>query len=561
MKKIVLSLYLLATVVAAWAYRPDVTFVSPLNIPLVLSANFGELRSNHFHSGLDFKTQGRTGLPVFAADSGYVSRIAVSPWGYGHALYITHPSGYTTVYGHLLSFAPFIADRVREMQYERESFAIDTLLAPGAIPVSRGMRVATSGNTGSSGGPHLHFEVRHTESESPLDPLPWFARKIKDNIAPEPRQLALYPHDGVVDGKHRKAVRSLQAQGGNVYTTAAFTAWGEVSVGIKAYDRMSGTSNIYGVRSVKCWMEDSLLYESLVDSITFAETRYVNSLIDYDELRSNNGSTIMRTYIAPGNRLSTIYGEVANRGIFVIDEARTYRGRFELTDYYGNRSTVRFTIKGTPGETTPPAATGELFAYDRANSCETDDMRFSLPEGALYEDIAFTHSAEESSRYYSALHKLHKPTVPLHTWGELALKLTCDTLPDSCYYMVYIRNGRKSPVVGRYDAGWYVARVRDLGTYAVAADTVPPTITPLNSAKWGANGVVSLKITDAGSGIASYRGEIDGMFCLFEYDAKRSRLTCRLKNTPLTRGSSHHLVMTVTDMCGNRKVLKRTFTW
>ena len=558
---ILLFCVFLACVVSVAQQRAS--FASPLNIPLVLSANFGELRPNHFHSGLDFKTQGRTGLPVFAADDGYVSRVVVSPWGYGRALYIDHPSGYTTVYAHLDSFGAFIAERIRDLQYEKESFAIDETFLPGEFPVTRGMRIATSGNSGSSGGPHLHFEVRHTESESPVDPLRWYAGAIKDNVAPEPRLIALYPHNGTVDGKSSKSVRALQAVQGNVSKAASeFTAWGRVSVGIKAYDRMSGTTNIYGVRKVQCFIDKELVFSTEIDSITFAETRYVNALIDYDELRSNKGSTIMRSYIAPGNYLSTVYGSCDGDGTFVIGEARRYEGRYELTDAHGNTSTVRFVIRGVRSETTEkPDNRGVRFVYNHDNQYADESFHIELPSGALYEDLFFKHSSRESDVYCSAIHQVHLATAPLHRSCELALKLTCDTLPDSCYYMVRIHDGRKTPVVGRYEAGWYVASVREFGTYAVAYDCTPPVVTPLNADKWAASGMVSLKISDAGSGIASYRGEIDGRFCLFEYDGKTARLTCRMKDAPVTKGRKHRLVMTVVDACGNRKVLHRTFTW
>ncbi|MBQ5750515.1 MAG: M23 family metallopeptidase, partial [Bacteroidaceae bacterium] len=251
------------------AQQASPTFVAPLGIDLLLSANFGELRANHFHSGLDFKTRGSVGYKVYAADEGYVSRIAVSPWGYGKVLYIDHPSGYTTVYAHLDDFVGAIADTIRRMQYERESYAIDTLLSPGMLPVTRGMYIAKSGNSGSSGGPHLHFEIRHTESESPIDPLPWYRHLVKDGVAPEPRMVALYSHDAVVEGMPvpKKVLQPERVSGNNYQIATDFEAWGRVSLGIKAYDRMTDTNNIYGVRQVSCWVDDTLLYRSVIDSI------------------------------------------------------------------------------------------------------------------------------------------------------------------------------------------------------------------------------------------------------------------------------------------------------
>ncbi len=545
------------------AQPAGVSFVSPLDIPLILSANFGELRPGHFHSGVDFKTQGRTGLPIYAVDEGYISRVSVSPGGYGKALYVTHPSGYTSVYAHLDSFAPFIADSIRSIQYAKESFSINEYFPADAFPVTRGMRIATSGNSGSSGGPHLHFEIRHTESESPIDPLPWYQSKVKDDMAPEPRLVAVYPHNGVVNDKRRKGVSSLTAVGGNRYkATQEFTAWGEVSFGIKAYDRMTGTSNIYGVRNVRCWVDETLVFETTIDSITFDETVYINSLIDFYELRSNGGSTIMRSYVMPGNRLSTIYSDdMSPDGTYIIDEERTYRCRYELTDLYNNTSIVNFEIKGKESKIVAKQHTGVVFDYAHDNQYATDEMLFELPAHNLYEDIDFEYSYTESDTYYAGVHSIHHRTTPIHGSGKLALKLTCDTLPDSCYYVVRLHNGHKSAVGGRYDAGWCIAQIGSLGTYSVAADLTPPSITPLNPEKWSSTGKVSFKISDRDTGIADYRGEIDGHYCMFDFDAKTARLVCDLKYTPIKRGTQHVVKLWAIDGCGHRRVVEHKFTW
>ena len=556
MKKSVLIYLLLIVATFSYAQQATPTFVAPLGIDLLLSANFGELRANHFHSGVDFKTQGRTGYKVYAADEGYVSRIAVSPWGYGKVLYIDHPSGYTTVYAHLDDFVGAIADTIQRMQYERESYAIDTLLAPGMLPVSRGMYIAKSGNSGSSGGPHLHFEIRHTESESPIDPLRFYSHLIKDNTAPEPRMVALYKHDAVAEGLPLpKQVAYPEVVSANNYNVATdFEAWGRVSLGVKAYDRMNGTTNIYGVRRVSCWVDDALLYESVIDSITFAETRYINSFIDYKEFRTNKGSTIMRTAIAPGNKLSTVYGDMPGDGTFVIDEKRPYRCRMELTDFYGNKSVVKFVIQGRPASLVPVQGTpdGVFFDYLHDNEYATDEMNIHIPAGALYENLYFVHSSKSSDTNYSSTHQVHNAGVPLHKGCELAVKITCDTLPDGKYYLQYRHGDKKSEVIGRYEAGWYVAQVRNLGYYTVVADLTAPEITALTPEKWSSSGVVAFKISDKGSGVATYRAEVDGAFCLFEYDAKCNRLSCRMADTPFAKGE-HTLVLTVTDYCGNVK--------
>ncbi len=547
--------------VTIYAQREVAKMVSPLDVPLYLSANFGELRANHFHSGVDFKTQGRTGLKVYAADEGYVSRVSVSPWGYGKALYITHPTGYTTVYAHLQSFASFIADTVQSIQYARENYAIDATFAPGELPVSRGMVIARSGNSGSSGGPHLHFEVRHTESESPIDPLPWYRHLIKDNRPPEPQVVALYVHDSIGDGNHFTRKKFQLQKGGNEYRpTAEMTGWGRVSLGIKVYDRMSETTNIYGVRHVRCMVDDELLYDAMMDSITFHETRYINSLVDYKELRSNKGSTIMRTYIQPGSSLSMINGAMEGDGTFVIDEERMYRCRYELTDLYGNKSVVTMNVQGRREDVPTQVPDGVKMDYMHDNEYATDEMNIQLPQGALYDDYYFAHTQQEDERYYSSVHEVGSRNVPLHKWCRLSIKLTCDTLPDEKYYMVSIYNDKKSAVIGRYDAGWYVADVRDGGRYAVTADMTAPTITAVKQQQWATTGVVKLTIKDNESGISEYRGEIDGKFVLMAYDAKRHELSCNLKSLPYTLRGRQQLTVVVRDNCGNSKRVEYNVT-
>lgn len=563
MRRVVPTICCLLIALFSRAQHEAATFVSPLGVPLLLSANFGELRANHFHSGLDFKTQGRTGLNVYAADDGYVSRIAVSPWGYGKALYIDHPSGYTTVYAHLDDFASFIADTVLAIQYRRESFALDTTFAPGVMPVKRGMKVAVSGNSGSSGGPHLHFEIRHTSSESPIDPLPWYKSQIKDNIAPEPRLVALYRHDAVHNGvRVPKATREVVSVGSNSYKCKTnFEAWGRVSLGIKAYDRMSGTTNIYGVRNVRCYVDDVIVYQSCCDSITFSESRYINAFIDFHELRSNKGSAIMRTYMQPGNEMGIVYDDMPGNGTFIIDEEREYKCRYELTDLYGNKSVVRFAITGKKSAGTPKEPDGVHFSYGHDNEYATDEINIHIPVGALYDDVYFEHSAKPSDAYYSSVHNVHYRTVPLHKHCDISIKLMCDTLPDNKYYGVNIHSDKKSTIIGRYDAGWYTMRVRDLGAYAVTTDTIAPTITPHNSDKWATSGVVRFKIADKESGISTYRGEIDGKFCLFEYDAKRNMLSCELATAPISRNKTHKITISVADHCGNTTTKQQTIKW
>ncbi len=529
--------------------------IAPLKIPLLMSANFGELRPNHFHSGIDLKTQGRTGLPVYAMDGGYVSRVVVSPWGFGRAVYINHPSGLTTVYGHLKSFVPFIDEVVRRLQYEQEDFAIDCEFAEGEIPVGQGDLIGYSGNAGSSGGPHLHLDIRDTETQDPMDPQEWLSRYITDDVAPEPRRVVVYTHDGVMGNTARRVERKASRSGAGTYSIGEpVPAWGDVSFGIEAYDRMTGTANKYGVHQVDLYVDDSLFFSTYIYRYSFDETRYINSFTEEGK--------IMRTYVAPGNRLRSIYKQVDNHGILHVDEERPYRCRYVLTDYDGNRSVLDFTLTGKLQEPVEPQKSGIYFSYAVDNLYKKDDLGIFVPAGALYENIDFTRRKLVSRKYCSDTQVIGPDDISLHRPADLSIRLTRDELTDkNQYYLVRLKGNRVYPVSGEYADGWYKAKIRNFGSYAVAVDSVSPSIQPMAPERWSSRGTVVLKVTDSGSGLKSYRGEIDGKFVLFELDGKTARITYRLESNRVKKGSKHTLKVRATDMCGNEQVYTGSFVW
>ena len=529
--------------------------IAPLKIPLLMSANFGELRPNHFHSGIDLKTQGRTGLPVYAMDGGYVSRVVVSPWGFGRAVYINHPSGLTTVYGHLKSFVPFIDEVVRRLQYEQEDFAIDCEFAEGEIPVGQGDLIGYSGNAGSSGGPHLHLDIRDTETQDPMDPQEWLSRYITDDVAPEPRRVVVYTHDGVMGNTARRVERKASRSGAGTYSIGEpVPAWGDVSFGIEAYDRMTGTANKYGVHQVDLYVDDSLFFSTYIYRYSFDETRYINSFTEEGK--------IMRTYVAPGNRLRSIYKQVDNHGILHVDEERPYRCRYILTDYDGNRSVLDFTLTGKLQEPVEPQKSGIYFSYAVDNLYKKDDLGIFVPAGALYENIDFTRRKLVSRKYCSDTQVIGPDDISLHRPADLSIRLTRDELTDkNQYYLVRLKGNRVYPVSGEYADGWYKAKIRNFGSYAVAVDSVSPSIQPVAPERWSSRGTVVLKVTDSGSGLKSYRGEIDGKFVLFELDGKTARITYRLESNRVKKGSRHTLKVRATDMCGNEQVYTGSFVW
>lgn len=534
---------------------------NPFDFPILLSGNFGELRSNHFHSGIDFKTQGVEGKPIHTVQEGYVSRISVSPWGYGNALYITHPDGTTTVYGHLQHFSPKIAEYLKQQQYERESFNVNLTLTPDLLPVAADEIVALSGNTGSSGGPHLHFEVRDTETEETIDPLDYFKERITDTRSPKIQGIMVVPIEGkgVVNGKDKKLeLKPVTAKDGKQSLTGKIEAWGEIGLAVKAYDYMDNTANIYGVKEITLTADDEVIFQSGLDRFAFDETRYLNTFTDYEEWKDHR-SFYTRSFVEPGNRLRFI--ESKNRGILTIDEARTYQLNYTLADAFGNETRLSFRIEGKEQEIPQPDTTGtELFHWNSQNRFGAKGIRLTIPKGHLYNDLHFRYSAKEDSLVLAPTHRLHDKQVPLHGASQLSLFLQNDTLENKRQYgIVRVQNGRAAWIGGSFRKGWIDADIKELGSYTISQDTKAPVITPINPQAWIGKRNFVFRLSDNLSGIQTYRGEIDGQFVLFEMDSK-SIITYRFDKERLQRGP-HELKLTVTDACGNESVYTHPFTW
>ena len=548
-------LTLLPGSIAAQALR------NPFDFPILLSGSFGELRSNHFHSGIDFKTQGAEGKAIHAVQAGYVARIAVSPWGYGNALYLAHPDGTTTVYGHLQRFNARIAAYLKEQQYAQERFQVDLSLTPDQIPVEAGEVVAWSGNTGSSGGPHLHFEVRDTESEEVLDPLERYIDQVTDTRPPSIQGLLVVPMPGkgVVNGSARKLKPTLvTAKNGKQQVQGRIEAWGEIGLAVRANDYMDHTTNVYGVRVIRLSVDSTEIFHSDLDRFAFSETRYLNSLVDYEEWQTNH-AFYMRSFVEPGNRLR--FMEAEERGILRIDEPRTYQVLYTLADLAGNTTHLSFQIEGKPQAIPQPDTTGvEWFHWQSENRFGAKGIRLTIPRGNLYNDVPFRYSVERDSNALAAIHRLHDKPVALHQRARLSLFLQHDTLADKRQYgVVRLQKGRAAWIGGTYRKGWIDAEIRELGEYTLRQDTQPPRITPLRPKQGGAARRLQFRLTDNLSGVERYRGEIDGHYALFEMDAK-SVITYRFDPDRLTRGK-HQLKLTVVDACGNEAVHTETFVW
>ena len=527
--------------------KPENPFISPFDFPLFLSGNFGELRANHFHGGVDFKTQGVVGKPIRCIADGYISRVTVTPGGYGQAVYITHDNGYTSVHGHLHQFSSEVQKVVEAYQYEHETFAVDLTFKPEDFPLKRGEVFALAGNEGYSFGPHLHMELRRTDTGEYVDPLKFYTDKVKDTTAPRATHFILYPQagEGVVQGSGQKKIVTVEA------SKTPITAWGKIAAGIKAYDYMDGTHNNYGVRSVKLFVDSVEVFSSTVDGFLPNENRMINAWTDYEEYALRN-SWFMRSQVLPGNTWRMLQANEEG-GVVTIDEERPYEFRYVLADVYGNERTYRFIIKGKEQPIEPVRKDGKHYLrWNQGNVVQQPGMELVIPKGMLYEDVDLDCQVMSDSMGISFDYQLHNRPVPLHAGCRLAIGVRRYPITDMTkYYVVRKHKGKRASAGGYFEEGFMYANIRELGTYSVALDTVPPKIVPLNKPQWK-NGNIQFRIGDAETGVKDYKVYIDGRFALFKFSSKNARLSSKHPER-IKKGVSHRMEVIVTDYCGNEK--------
>ncbi|MFN8714784.1 MAG: M23 family metallopeptidase [Bacteroidota bacterium] len=555
---------------------PKNYFQTPIDAPLLLAGNFGELRPNHFHAGIDITTQGKEGIAVFAAAEGYVSRIRISPFGYGKALYVTHPNGYTTVYGHLRNFNKDIGMYAERNQYEVELFEIDITVAPGALPVKKGEIIARSGNTGGSGGPHLHFEIRDTKTEDAINPL-LFGLPVVDKVAPTIVRVAIIPLDinSYVNGKSQKKYITLKLlKGVYVPATAADsmpTVSGRIGFAVDAYDKESTPHGKNGVYGIRLSINGNDVYAHRLERIPFEHSRYINCFIHY-ETYINSGTYLQCSYL-PQNNLLPVYDTVVNSGSFQPQPLKTYKINYILTDAYGNKATAVFRVKGEK-ETgrgiifTPPMI--DIIPWDSGAVFEsTGEWQLEFLPRSVYsftELITAFENKNPASPKITICNRniaLHKPcTLSMavkNTENMLAKAVICEQV------ITKQKTVRFSALSTTMQNGYAVATVKNFGTYQVKYDTTAPVIRTSNFDLKGQkqNNLSTLKalqftITDNLSGIKTYRATLNGKWVIADYDAKNNRLTIDLAKHTGTGKCA--LRLEVADKCGNQSIYLKEFT-
>ena len=547
-------------------------FISPVKIPLLLSSNFGELRIDHFHSGLDIKTQGVTGKEVIAAANGYIYRISVSPGGFGKALYIRHPSGYSTVYGHLDKFTPEIEEYVKALQYEKKSYLVTLFPEKEKFPVKQGDLIAWSGNSGSSGGPHLHYEIRKSDSELPVNPL-LFEFGTGDNIRPVFEKLVIYPINSHTVINNQNTVKKINVSGGqgNYYISAEnkIIISGLAGFGIKSFDLLNNSYNKCAVYSIELAIDSITVFKYVMDGFSFNESRFINSHIDYGTYLKEN-IYVERTFILPNDKLS-VYKDAVNRGIFNFNDNKTYHAVITVKDIHNNKSSLSFNIKGQSAKSQAIAGTVDknlkLMPFNRSNRFVSENISVSIPSGALYDTLYFAYKRTAGTKgMLSDLHHVHNKFTPVHKTYTLSIKP--GIIPagkESKMLIVRLDDEqKKSAMNSTWSEGNLTAEVLSFGKFYIGIDSVAPVITPSGlspGAILTGKKEIKIRITDDFSGIKSYEPFIDGKWALFEYDQKNDLLIYRFDEKRITKGTKHNLSLKVTDNKDNISYYNCNFTW
>lgn len=559
MRLLLLSLLFTATLWAQNPYPQDY-FRSPMDIPIHPSGTFGELRTNHFHAGLDFRTEQREGLPVYAAADGYVSRIKVSSYGYGTVLYIDHPNGYTTVYGHLQQYAEKIEAYVRAKQYEKKSFEIELFPTKDEIKVTKSELIGLSGNTGGSGGPHLHFEVRDTKTEWVINPLLFgLDKKMEDRKAPSFHGLLVYPLSGeaAVNELASPALINVKMQADGTYLADKIKAKGKIGIEISTSDKSTGSVGNNGIYKMETFYNGTPGFTYTFNTFAFNEGRYINNFIDYPKYYYT-GQRFQKLFYRTPYPFSMIKGNVTNGQIDVVSgEVKNYK--IVVSDYHGNKTVINGSIEYSDKPALvaePKRITPYLVKAANDNNYTKNNVSVFVPANAFYDDFYMDFDVKDSILY------INNETVPVHT--PITISFDVKGISKEVLQKTFIAtftDKKLSYNASVVEGGRITAKVKTLGNFKLAQDYNPPKIySPSFAAgKWlTKNKQFNLKVSDDRSGIATIDAWLNGKWILMHYDYKTRIIYHNFSDGIVSEGRND-LKVVVTDSVGNSATFETHF--
>ncbi|WP_299255295.1 M23 family metallopeptidase [uncultured Lacinutrix sp.] len=558
MRKFLLFFLLSYSVLSQNQYPQDY-FRSPLDINIVLAGTFAELRSNHFHSGLDIKTKQIEGLKVYGIADGYVSRIKIAHFGYGKALYVTHPNGYTSVYAHLQKFSPKIEDYIKAKQYEKESFEIEVFPTPEELKITKSELIAYSGNTGSSSGPHLHFEIRDN-AERPINPM-LFGVDVKDTTKPTISNVYAYPVGPTshVNGSNKKQKLRVIPQKNGDYKIEDLKAFGTIGFAVETIDRQDLAANKNGVYNISTYYNGIQNFEIDFKRFSFEETKHLNRLIDYSHYKDKK-QKLQKLFKEENNPLS-LYDNIIDSGYITIYDSTASVYKAKISDFKGNETNLDITLKGDvklPDDVEEKVTTQHYIQHDLEAELEQDNFKVSFYKDTFYDSFFIDFSVKNDTL------TLHKPVLPVKK--SFTISYDISNFKEEDLKQLYIAeligwNNWPSYSTTKRKGNTLSTYTKDLGTYVLARDTVAPTIKAVNfkDGSWLSKyRYLKVKINDKGTGISNYRATINGQWVLMEYNYKNKILTYDF-NDAVTIETKNKLKVIVTDNVGNSTTFGTTF--
>jgi hypothetical protein len=543
---------LLAQIFPAKNY-PKGYFRDPLNIPISLAGNFGELRPNHYHMGLDIRTNHRENLPVFAAADGYISHVKVEPAGFGQAVYINHPNGYTTVYGHLNDFFPALAAYVKQQQYDQESWKVFIDIPADLFPVRKGDLIAYSGSTGGSEAPHVHFEIRSTAEDVNKNPM-LFGMPIKDKTAPVILRLAVYDRAKSVYEQSPKIFLVKKSGTGFSIPKGIITVFTpKISLAISAFDTESGTSNRNGIYEAELSDNDKVVIGFQMDNISYDKTRNVNAHIDY-KTKTNGGPYLQQLFQLYGY-VNSIYHQISGDGMIDVSDGSLHKIKIEVRDPLGNRSLLQFQVQYKPTLIYNSQLPGKKFYPMMLDGYETNDCAFYIGEKCLYDSvhIQFSNSVSASANVVSNLNSIGAAHIPLQDSFLVRIKSNTNlsAVKKNKVVMERFIGSKKEVRKVEWQNDWASARFRDFGNFQLVVDEEPPVIIPVgfhDGAEVGRLSRIVFVVKDNMGSFKNFRAELDGKWLRFTNDKGKSFI---YKFDDHCGVGKHQLRIRVEDEAGN----------
>lgn len=533
---------------------PTNYFQSPVEIPLQLSANFGEVRSNHFHMGLDIRTNQKENYKVLAAAEGYVSRIIIEPYGYGRAIYITHPNGYTTVYGHLNEFYEELEKEIIAKQYEGMQWEQDIEFPINKYRISIGQFIAFSGNTGGSQGPHLHFEIRDNKTGNTLNPL-LFGLNVLDNIPPKLYNLFYYDRNFSTYEKGPEKIKiKLLKSGYETEDSILKVETNKISFGIQAEDRTNNSPFYFGIYQSEIWLDDTLKTAFQLDNISYSSSRFVNGCFDY-KTKAENGPIIQHLSRLPGN-YSAIFSDKISNGIIELNDTLIHTIQINIYDVLGNISTLKTNIQFQPNNNSSISNYDSYLFPNSKNYITTSECIIEFENSSFYDKVPYNYKSLNATEEFVVSNE-HEPlsnNIPINESFKIRIKANkiINTEWKDRVVMQSVNNKKFHSTKGKWIGDWYEAKFIDLEKFRLIVDSFPPNINPIgwNDSSNIDNNQLVLKVWDNEGTIQHFAAELDGNWLMFkqkaDYFIYNFNEKCSL--------GWHNLKVSVFDVAGNQTI-------